>query len=151
MILEGRWYLASPMSTYRTERYDAMVDLVRAKLGPVTEPLTKDMFVSNLQWLAALPEILSQVVGVAFFADGDGFLGMGVVKEVDAAVALGLPVFFLPNTSSEPVSRDRVSLVTYSDRPWSSCAMPLVITEGDDAGQEDVDLLTEAGVFWSVS
>ena len=90
-----RIYCARPMTAYRT-------DLDRRQLARVAEhfpgAVVADpalMFESNEQWLSAWPEVLASLDLLVVWADADGFVGAGVLREVVDAIAARVPVVAL--------------------------------------------------------
>jgi hypothetical protein len=90
-----RVYVASPLSTYRTPRYDAMVARVRV-LFPQAEILpAREVFRSNADWRARWACIMPTLAAVVVFPDTGGWIGAGVWKEVHDARNHGIPVYVL--------------------------------------------------------
>ena len=90
-----RIYLASPISTYETSRYGAMVSRVRGHFPKSTILLARDLFTSNADWRARWARILRTVDTVVFFDDEEGCIGAGTEQEISDAHRVGIPVFFL--------------------------------------------------------
>lgn len=91
----NRIYVASPLSTYGTARYDAMVSRVRSHYPDADILPARDLFGSNAHWRRKWPVILPTLDAVVFFDDDDGCIGAGTEQEIADAASAGIPVFFL--------------------------------------------------------
>jgi hypothetical protein len=93
--IHHRIYVASPISTYTTARYDAMLTRVRRHF-PASDILpARDLFTSNADWRRTWPVILPTLDAVVFFDDDDGCIGAGTEQEIADAQSAGIPVCFL--------------------------------------------------------
>lgn len=90
-----RVYVASPLSTYRTPRYDLMAACVRRHFPGADVLMPLDLFTSNSDWLAKWPAILPTLSAFVAFTDEEGWVGRGVWTEVRDARAHGVPVSVL--------------------------------------------------------
>jgi len=93
--ITGPVYLASPLSTYRTPRYGAMVSRARAHFPDAEIVPARDAFRDRGDWLARWPGILPTLAAVVVFADENGWIGAGVWAEVHDARRHGVPVYVL--------------------------------------------------------
>jgi len=87
-------YLASPLSTYGTTRYDRILALLRATYPnePILEP--RFLFTRHNDWRSRWPSIVCSIARVVFFANDDRSLGAGVVREIHDARWHGVPTAF---------------------------------------------------------
>jgi len=87
-------YLASPLPTYGTARYDRILQLICAMYPneQILEP--RLLFASHEDWRARCPGVLGRVARVVFFANDDGSLGAGVVRELHDARWHNVPIAF---------------------------------------------------------
>jgi hypothetical protein len=90
-----RVYAAHPMTSYGTEHERACLDALAALLcgAEIIDPATR--YRTNAGWLRAWPRLLRTLAGLVLFADEDGTVGTGCLREVVDAVAAGLPVAYL--------------------------------------------------------
>ncbi len=93
--IHNRIYVASPISTYQTDRYDAMVCRARCHFPDSDILPARDRFASNADWRRKWPVILLTLDAVVFFDDDDGCIGAGTEREIADAQSAGIPVFFL--------------------------------------------------------
>lgn len=89
-----RIYLASPLSTYRTPRYDAVLALIEARYPHAELLPARSLFQSNEEWRQRWPGLLATLTDLVFFAVPDGSVGLGVWCEVQDA-ADRMPVWFV--------------------------------------------------------
>ena len=92
----GRIYVASPIQTYGTPRYAAMVARLREVTPHAELLLARDIFISNSDWRARWPALLPTIDALVFFDDDDGCIGAGTERELADAWLAGIPVYFLP-------------------------------------------------------
>lgn len=93
----GRVYVACPLSTMDTPRYNTMLSRIR-ELVPDAQLLSaRDLFRSNADWRARWPALLPTLDAVVFFDDAEGCIGAGTEQEISDAWRVGIPVFFLPS------------------------------------------------------
>jgi hypothetical protein len=90
-----RVYAAHPMTSYRTEHERTCLDALAALLpgAEIIDPAGR--YRTNAGWLRAWTRLLSTLSGLVLFADEDGTVGAGCLREVADAVAAGLPVGYL--------------------------------------------------------
>ncbi len=89
-----RVYIASPISTYQTPRYDRMLTEI-AQHYPRAEILqARHLFQSTADWRRRWPQLLPTLTGLVFFSDVDSTIGLGVWSEIQDA-ADRIPVWFL--------------------------------------------------------
>lgn len=98
--LTGKVYVASPLTTYQTPRYDCMCATVRT-LFPHADVLpARGLFASNAGWRARWPALLPTLAAVVFFTDDAGWIGKGVWAEISGAAHAGVPVALLTDGGS---------------------------------------------------
>lgn len=125
--LRGRVYVASPIQTYATPRYDAMLARLR-QLLPQAEVLpARDLFTSNEDWRQRWPVLLPTLDALVFF-DHRGSIGRGVYQEIEDAAAAGLTVFYLPHPAAEllPYDGEHVRILPHG-RSWERYAEVLYL------------------------
>jgi hypothetical protein len=89
-----RVYVASPITTYQTPRYDQKLAEI-AQHFPRAELLqARCLFRSTADWRRRWPQLLPTLTGLVFFANSDRTVGLGVWSEVQDAVDR-IPVWFL--------------------------------------------------------
>lgn len=89
-------YLSSPLSTYETRRYGAMLGHCRRLFrgAEILEP--KFLFDSSADWREKWPCTLAGLGQLVFFHDGQpDWIGAGVLREIHDAFALGKPIWHL--------------------------------------------------------
>ncbi len=120
--MTGRTYVASPISTYETPRYDATLHRLRTLLPNAELLPARDLFTSNQDWRDHWPELLPTLKAIVFFDDG-GSIGRGVWQEIHDAQSAGLPVFYLPHPAANllPLDGVTVSLIAHR-RSWARYA-----------------------------
>jgi len=89
----ARLYVATPKVMFETPMYFAHVrSSIRRVFPDVELVFGASSFHSNADWLERWPEVLGSIDGLVFASDPDGWIGAGVYKEVEDAVAAGIPV-----------------------------------------------------------
>lgn len=88
-------YLAAPIYTYKTPRYEQALAWVHRQFPHVRVVNARDAFLSNADWRARWPLLLDHMHTLVFIADESGFIGKGVWQEVTDARACGLLVLWL--------------------------------------------------------
>lgn len=89
-----RVYVASPITTYQTPRYDLKLALI-AQHFPRAEILQpRDLFHSTADWRRRWSRILPTLTDLVFFAETDRTIGLGVWSELQDAAGCIL-VWFL--------------------------------------------------------
>ncbi len=99
-------YLASPIPTYATVRYDRMSDLVQSRYPGETVLEARRLFTSSEDWRAQWPGIVARIARLVFFANEDGSLGAGVMRELYDARWHNVPIEFITD--------DRTFVSTYT-------------------------------------
>ncbi len=100
----SRVYVASSLSTYATPEYSTNLERI-TELFPDAEILAaRDLFTSNADWLRKWPGIVLQIDALIFFEHADGYIGYGVWTEISDALAHGIPVYLLRDSSQHPWS-----------------------------------------------
>jgi hypothetical protein len=89
-----RIYVASPLTTYRTPRYDAKLAQIGARFPAATLLPARDLFRSTAEWHEQWPLLLPTLTTLVFFTEIEGTIGLGVWSEVHDA-AEGIPVWYL--------------------------------------------------------
>jgi hypothetical protein len=112
-----RVYLASPIQTYDSPRYERMVAMVAARFPGAEILEARALYRSHQDWLDRWPVILPTLTALAFFSDDDGYIGAGVSREIDDASAQGIDVWALTDRGVFcPMSR--VMLGERDDLNW---------------------------------
>ncbi len=103
-------YLASPIPTYTTARYDAMLEHAR-RAYPDSELLpARGLYLGSDHWRQTWPQHLKRITSACFFPDVDGSIGLGVHRELQDVIAACLPVHLLQD-NGELVPFERVRLI----------------------------------------
>jgi hypothetical protein len=91
----ARVYAAHPVTSYGTEHERACLDTLAALLpgSEIIDPAGR--YHTNAGWLRAWPRLLSTLDAVVVFADEDGTVGAGCLREITDAIVAGLPVAYL--------------------------------------------------------
>lgn len=115
--ITGRLYVASPLSTFNTPRYDSELQHLRAHFHHADIVPARGLFTSNAEWKRGWPDILSTIDALVFFADDDGYVGYGVWTELSDAYERGIPIWYQAphNRLYEFGDSDDVQV---SLRPW---------------------------------
>lgn len=93
-----RIYLASPIGTYASKRYDRMATMAAGHFPDAMIVPARGLYRDTPEWRARWPNKASQYDALAFFADELGFIGIGVAREIADIEALGRPVHWLNDT-----------------------------------------------------
>jgi hypothetical protein len=105
-------YVASPVATYDTPRYDLMIAHAQRAFPDAKVLLARGLYRDRAHWLAIWPAHLAQLRALVYFADMDGSIGNGVFKEIADAQAQGIPVHYLSDDGvlilSERVALDLI-------------------------------------------
>jgi len=109
-------YIASPISTFSTPRYDRMVAHVRARF-PDHEILTaRGLWESPESWRQLWPLLHPRLTRIIAFSDEDGRVGAGVVQEILDGNAASIPIEFVTEDGRFVPLRDaRVRLIPGGD------------------------------------
>jgi len=88
-------YVAHPVTTYGTARERDALDRISDHVAPaqVIDPATR--YGSNADWLTDWPGLVSTLSCLIVFADTDGTIGAGCLRELTDAWHLGIPVALL--------------------------------------------------------
>jgi ABC-type uncharacterized transport system fused permease/ATPase subunit len=88
-------YLASPMYVFTDDRYDDMI--VRASAYGIVIP-ARGMFNSNKQWLETFKAKLDRLDRLIFFTCDEGWIGRGVLAEINYMLDEEKPVHRMFNS-----------------------------------------------------
>src|SRR5262249_53204282 len=88
-------YVASPLSTYQTKRYDLMLAYARRHFLDADLLPARGLYRDTAHWRQSWPRQLHRITTLVFFAATDGSIGRGVVTEIEDARRHGVPVHFL--------------------------------------------------------
>lgn len=91
----GIVYVASPLSTYETNRYDDLLGRLQQVMPKADLLPARACFSSKADWRRRWPSVLPTLDAVVFFDDEDGCIGAGTEKEIADAYRSGIPVLFL--------------------------------------------------------
>src|SRR4051794_26177684 len=72
--IRGNVYIASPLQTYPTERYDAKIRRLRHHFPNASVLPARDLFASTVDWRQRWPEIVTTLTALVFFDDGEGWI-----------------------------------------------------------------------------
>ena len=88
-------YAAHPVTTYGTDRERDALDRISDLVAPaqIVNPAVR--YRSNADWLADWPGLPPTLSGLVVFADADGTVGAGCLRELTDAWRLGIPTAFL--------------------------------------------------------
>ncbi len=90
----GRVYVASPITTYQTARYDRKLDQISQHFPRAEILQSRDLFESTADWRRRRPQILPTLTDLVFFAETDRTIGLGVWSELQDAAGC-IPIWFL--------------------------------------------------------
>lgn len=117
-----RVYVASPLSTYHTPRYEAMLAHIAARF-PAAEILpARDLFGSTAEWRARWPQTLASIDAICVFPDESRWVGRGVWTEVRDAAAAGLPVWVVADDGIIH-TLDDVRIISIDPEDWRQYAL----------------------------
>ncbi len=90
-----RVYGAHPMVSYRSEHERTCLDTLAELFthAEIVNPAERSW--TNAGWRRAWPRLLATLSGLVLFADEDGTVGTGCLREVADAIAAGVPVAYL--------------------------------------------------------
>src|SRR5690242_15626639 len=88
-------YLAAPMGTYYTPRYEWALSQVRTHFPDHELISAREQYSSNADWCARWPAMCSTLSALVFIADPEGWIGLGVWCEIHYAKKMDLPVWYL--------------------------------------------------------
>jgi hypothetical protein len=88
-------YLASPIATYYTLRYDRMRAHVERLFPGAAIVAARGLYRNSADFLRRWPTIRHSLSTLVFFTDEQQYIGYGVFTEIRDARDGGLPVFFL--------------------------------------------------------
>jgi hypothetical protein len=88
-------YVASPLATYQTARYDRMLAQAQAHFPDADLLPARGLYHDSAHWRATWPQHLRRITGLLFFADPDSSIGRGVFAELADAKRRGLPLHYL--------------------------------------------------------
>ncbi len=117
-----RFYVASPVGTYRTERYDRMLARIAARFPDGELVPARGLFASNDDWRRRWPVILGTVDALCVFTDEAGWIGLGVWTEVRDATIRNLPVVVLGDDGAFH-TLDSVRIVAIDPEDWQQYAL----------------------------
>ncbi len=88
-------YAAHPLTCYRSAHERACLDAI-ASAFPGAEVLDPaECFADNADWLAGWPALVPTLSALVLFADEQGSVGAGCLREVADAIAEDIPVLLL--------------------------------------------------------
>lgn len=128
--LVGYLYLASPLTTYDTPRYDQMVNLARHQFPSARLMPSCGLFVDSQDWLRRWSAVLTTLAGVAFFTDEAGWIGKGVYSELCDADAAGLPIWLLMDDDTIHAP-DAFILAEPNEDDWRQYARVCIVSENE--------------------
>ncbi len=90
-----RLYAAHPMTCYRTEHERACLDTLAGLFGDAEIVNPSERAWTSDTWRRAWPRLVVTLSGLVLFADEDGTVGTGCMREVADAITAGVPVALL--------------------------------------------------------
>src|SRR5262249_41909596 len=90
-----RVYLAAPIATYRTPRYDWAIAQVHAHFPEYQLLSPRELYTRADDCLAQWPATCSELSALVFITDGDDWIGFGVWREIHDAAFTGVRVWHL--------------------------------------------------------
>ncbi|MDA8310240.1 MAG: hypothetical protein M0Z46_06440 [Actinomycetota bacterium] len=119
-----RLYAAHALRCYGTAHERACLDAIEAAFAgwEVVNPAAR--YRSDAEWLADWPRLVSTLGALVVFADEEGTIGAGCLREVADAIVHGVPLFTL---GAERRLCDLVGLdlVAAGERTPAACARPV--------------------------
>ena len=95
-----RVYIAAPISSFGSPRYERMLGQLREALPEAEMVEARRAFRSNEHWRSHWPEILAGINRLAFLTADDGTIGAGVFQELMDARFAGLTVELITDEGS---------------------------------------------------
>jgi hypothetical protein len=93
-------YIASPVATYDTPRYDLMIAHAQSAFPDGELLPARGLYRDSAHWLATWPAHLARLLALVFFTDSDGSIGYGVYKEIADAQARDIPIHYLSDSGA---------------------------------------------------
>jgi hypothetical protein len=113
-------YLAAPLSTHHSSRYDEAVEVLHRLFPDYGILSSRDMFRSNAEWRAKWALVLTLTDALAFIVDSDGCIGRGVWQEVHDAADRAIPVYLLHDGQIAPLAALQFDLSPFDN--YRQCA-----------------------------
>lgn len=88
-------YAAHPLTCYSSAHERACLAAIAAALPEAEVVDPAECFADDADWLARWPALVAVLSAVVLFADEEGCVGAGCLREVADAIAAGLPVLVL--------------------------------------------------------
>jgi hypothetical protein len=117
--ITGRVYVASSLHTFDTPRYNTELARIREHFPHAEIVPARGLFGSNAHWKRRWPDILTTIDALVFFADDDGYVGLGVWTELCHADERGIPIWYQAPHGRLYEFGDS-DAVEVSLRPWDS-------------------------------
>lgn len=117
-----RIYVASPLSTYSTKRYDRMLGHITTSFPEAKLLPARSLYASNRDWLCQWPDVLNSIDAVVVFTDEGGWVGHGVWTELSDAALAGLPVWIIRDDGAL-FTLDGAQVVTIDEDDWRQYAL----------------------------
>ena len=111
-----RIYLAAPMTTYRTERYNRIVSQLQHHFAGDRLLSARYLYTSTADWRMKWPKLLPTLDALLFIAAEDGTIGSGVLREIIDVRNRGRPVHYVSESEYIPLQRVHFQL---PERPTS--------------------------------
>jgi hypothetical protein len=130
-------YIASPVGTYDTPRYDLMIAHAQRAFPDAKLLPARGLYRDRAHWLATWPAHLARLLALVFFTDRDGSIGYGVYKEITDAQARGVPIHYLSDGGALVLGA-RVALdLLDGGLPWRRYAQVRLVdcVESSSAGE----------------
>ena len=91
----SRVYAAHAMRSYGSEHERECLDTLAGLFADAEIVNPAERSWTNAGWRRAWPQLLATLSGLVLFADEDGTVGTGCLREVADAIAAGVPVAYL--------------------------------------------------------
>ncbi len=117
--ITGQVYVASPLHTFSTARYNTELQRIRTHFPHADIMPARGLFTSNADRKRGWPGILTTIDALVFFADDDGYVGLGVWTELCHADERGIPIWYQAPHGRLYEFGDS-DAVEVSLRPWDS-------------------------------
>lgn len=127
-----RVYVASPMATYRSSRYDRKVEAIIERYPAADLFRARDLYRSNADWQHQWPLLVPTLTDLVFFAEIDGAIGLGVWSELHDAAGL-MPVWFLDDaTGWHPRADVEIAILGESMTRFARVVVPVTANRAAD-------------------
>lgn len=132
--ITGRVYVASSLHTFDTPRYGTELARIREHFPHAEIVPARGLFGSNADWKRGWPALLPTIDALVFFADDDGYVGLGVWTELCDADERGIPICYLaPHGRLYEFGDSDAVQVSLRPWDWKQFAMMAYTVSGTEA------------------